>query len=229
MLLEVPYLAAHELDARRRMISKNFHHVLRLSEKQAVVGPPETMREHIVAASKAMKIGDWVACKNFLINDKMQQKVWSLMHNSSAVKAMLEKKIQEESLRTYLFSYAHVYNSLSLEFVCEEFQLPLSVVHSIISKMIINEELMASLDEPTKTLVMHRTEPTHVQALCLQLSEKVSSLIENNEKLADMKHGNFFSKQLPNMIGNQQPNRQNEDYQRRGQMQQRDRQRNVRF
>ncbi|CAD5114851.1 DgyrCDS3887 [Dimorphilus gyrociliatus] len=229
MLLEVPYLAAHELDARRRMISKNFHHVLRLSEKQAVVGPPETMREHIVAASKAMKIGDWVACKSFLINDKMQQKVWSLMHNSSSVKSMLERKIQEESLRTYLFSYAQVYNSLSLEFVCEEFELPSSVVHSIISKMIINEELMASLDEPTKTLVMHRTEPTHVQSLCLQLAEKVSTLIENNEKMADMKNGNFFSKQLPNMAGNQQQMRQTEDYQRRVQTQPRDRQRNLRF
>lgn len=229
MLLEVPYLAAHELDARRRMISKNFHHVLRLSEKQAVVGPPETMREHIVAASKAMKVGDWLACKQYLINEKMQQKVWSLIHNSSAVKSMLERKIQEESLRTYLFTYAHVYNSLSLESVCSQFELPMSVVHSIISKMIINEELMASLDEPTKTLVMHRTEPTHVQSLCLQLSEKVSNLIETNEKLAEMKHGSYFFKQsVSNSM--QQQNRQNEDYSRRNQTQQRgDRQRNVRF
>ncbi|KAI0212557.1 Eukaryotic translation initiation factor 3 subunit C [Lamellibrachia satsuma] len=74
MLIEIPYMAAHEFDARRRMISKNFHHVMRMSDKQPLVGPPESMREHVVAASKAMKVGDWNACHNFVINDKMNAK-----------------------------------------------------------------------------------------------------------------------------------------------------------
>jgi hypothetical protein len=52
------FFAAHEFDARRRMISKNFHHVLRLSERQTLPGPPESMREHVVAASKSMKKGN---------------------------------------------------------------------------------------------------------------------------------------------------------------------------
>ena len=69
------FRTAHEFDARRRLISKNFHHVLRVSERQPLVGPPESMREHVVAASKAMKNGDWKDCKNFLINDKMNAKV----------------------------------------------------------------------------------------------------------------------------------------------------------
>ena len=68
-------LSAHEFDARRRMISKNFHHVLRVSERQPLVGPPESMREHVVAASKAMKKGDWRACTGYLINEKMNAKV----------------------------------------------------------------------------------------------------------------------------------------------------------
>ena len=66
--------SAHEFDARRR-ISKNLHHVLRFSERQALVGPPESMREHVVAACKAMKFGDWKACKNFIVNEKMNAKV----------------------------------------------------------------------------------------------------------------------------------------------------------
>ena len=50
----------------------------------------------------------------------------------------------------------------------------------------------ASLDEPTQSVMMHRTEPTRLQSLALQLSEKVSSLVECNEKLLEMKQGNFF-------------------------------------
>ena len=48
---------------------------MRQAEKQPVFGPPESMREHVVAASRAMKTGDWNACMNFLINEKMNSKV----------------------------------------------------------------------------------------------------------------------------------------------------------
>jgi translation initiation factor 3 subunit C len=55
--------------------------------------------------------------------------------------------------------------------------------------------LQASLDEPTRTVMMHRTEPTRLQSLALQLSEKVSSLMDNNEKMAEMKQGGFYQRQ----------------------------------
>lgn len=68
---------AHEFDARRRMISKTFYQQLRSSERQSLVGPPESMREHVVAAAKAMRNGNWSACNNFIINEKMNAKVSS--------------------------------------------------------------------------------------------------------------------------------------------------------
>lgn len=67
---------AHESDARRRMISKSFHHQLKVSERQAVTGPPESMREHVVAASKAMRNGLWRQAHNYIINEKMNAKVF---------------------------------------------------------------------------------------------------------------------------------------------------------
>ncbi|XP_061088244.1 eukaryotic translation initiation factor 3 subunit C isoform X2 [Conger conger] len=189
MLLEIPYMAAHEFDARRRMISKQFHHQLRVGERQPLLGPPESMREHVVAASKAMKMGDWRTCHSFIINEKMNSKVWDLFPETQRVREMLVRKIQEESLRTYLFTYSSVYDSISMETLSEMFELELPTVHSIISKMIINEELMASLDQPTQTVVMHRTEPTSLQNMALQLAEKLGGLVENNERVFDLKQG----------------------------------------
>nr|XP_033801507.1 eukaryotic translation initiation factor 3 subunit C [Geotrypetes seraphini] len=191
MLLEIPYMAAHEFDARRRMISKQFHHQLRVGERQPLLGPPESMREHVVAASKSMKMGDWKTCRNFIINDKMNAKVWDLFPEAEKVRTMLVRKIQEESLRTYLFTYSSVYDSISMEILGDMFQLELPTVHSIISKMIINEELMASLDQPTQTVVMHRTEPTSLQNTALQLAEKLGNLVENNERVFDHKQGTY--------------------------------------
>nr|KAF6441084.1 hypothetical protein HJG63_012281 [Rousettus aegyptiacus] len=87
-----------------------------------------------------------------------------------------------------------------------------NIQHSIISKMIINEELMASLDQPTQTVVMHRTEPTAQQNLALQLAEKLGSLVENNERVFDHKqgtYGGYFRDQKDGY-------RKNEGYMRRG-------------
>uniref|UniRef100_UPI000EF4CF26 eukaryotic translation initiation factor 3 subunit C n=1 Tax=Ciona intestinalis TaxID=7719 RepID=UPI000EF4CF26 len=90
MLLEIPYVAAHEFDARRRMISKQFHHQLRVSERQSLLGPPDNMREHVVAAAKALKMGDYEECLGFIINEKMNNKVWNLFSKSVEVRTMLE-------------------------------------------------------------------------------------------------------------------------------------------
>lgn len=194
MLIEIPYIAAHEFDARRRMISKTFYQQLRSSERQSLVGPPESMREHVVAAAKAMRCGNWQACVNFIVNKKMNTKVWDLFYESDRVREMLVKFIKEESLRTYLFTYSNVYTSLSIPSLAQMYDLPVQKVHSLISKMIINEELMASLDDPTETVVMHRSEPSRLQALAMQFVDKVTNLVDVNEKIFDMKQGNFFQR-----------------------------------
>ena len=36
-----------------------------------IPGPPESMREHVVAASKAMKKGDWKQCKDYILAVKV--------------------------------------------------------------------------------------------------------------------------------------------------------------
>jgi len=187
MLIEIPYLSAHEYDARRRMISKSYYQQLRSSERQALVGPPESMREHVVAASKAMRNGDWKKARNFIINDKMNAKVWDLFYDADSVRKMLSRKIQEESMRTYLFTFSNVYDSISIPVLGEMYELEVDSVHALVSKMIINEELMASLDQPSQCIVMHRTEPTRLQSLALQLSDKIGQLVENNERLLEQR------------------------------------------
>lgn len=63
--------------------------------------------------------------------------------------------------------------------------------------MIISEELSASLDEPAECVVVHRVEPTRLQTLALQLTEKLNGLAENNEQIMDPRSGkngwNYFS------------------------------------
>merc|ERR1719273_760389 len=69
------------------------------------------------------------------------------------------------------------------------FPLGKESVHAIVSKMIINEEIMAKVDEPTECLVMDKTEPSRLQSTCLQLAQKLSLLCDSNQKLMDLNPG----------------------------------------
>uniref|UniRef100_A0A8U8C1B9 Eukaryotic translation initiation factor 3 subunit C n=1 Tax=Geospiza parvula TaxID=87175 RepID=A0A8U8C1B9_GEOPR len=155
MLLEIPYMAAHEFDARRRMISKQFHHQLRVGERQPLLGPPESMREHVVAASKAMKTGDWRRCHRFVVNEKMNSKVWDLFPEADQVRAMLVRCAQVKKFGSFLGPFSVILDHFGTLAAMFELDLP-----------------TASLDQPTATVMMHRTEPTATQNLALQLAEK---------------------------------------------------------
>ena len=70
--------------------------------------------------------------------------MWDLFSDADCVRELICTKVQEESLRTYLFTYSAVYDSLSMDTLASMFEITRDNVHSIISKMIINEELMVS-------------------------------------------------------------------------------------
>ena len=91
MLLEIPYMASHEGDTKRRMISKSFHNQLKQSERQPLPGPPENMHEHVIAAAKAMRMGEWRQCYNYIVNPKMNARVWDLFPRPESVKQILKR------------------------------------------------------------------------------------------------------------------------------------------
>lgn len=49
--------------------------------------------------------------------------------------------------------------------------------------------IQASLDEPTQSVVMHRTEPSRIQSMSLQLADKLANLVDNNERILKIRQG----------------------------------------
>ncbi|KAI0358603.1 eukaryotic translation initiation factor 3 subunit 8 [Trametes cingulata] len=186
MLVEIPLLASIDSEEqRRKVISKPFRRLLDFADRQVFTGPPESTRDHIMQASKALQNGEWEKCRDLI----QSIKIWSLMPECAAVKEMLAKRIQEEGLRTYLFTYAPHYSTLSLSLLARTFSLPLRAVTSLVSKMIWNEELAASLDQSAGVVVFNRVEFTRTQQLAQTLADKVNALVEQNEKALDQKLG----------------------------------------
>jgi len=185
MLLEIPAMAAagSSADSRKKIISKPFRRMLDYNSRQVFSGPPENTRDHIMGAAKALASGEWQKSME-LIN---AIKIWDLMPSTDKIKEMLGRKIQEEGLRTYLFSNASYYSSIGLDQLAKMFELPLATVVSIVSKMAWNEELSASIDQVSNVVVLHHVQPSKLQSLALAFAEKASGFVESNEKLLEAK------------------------------------------
>ncbi|CAK7230763.1 Translation initiation factor 3 subunit c [Sporothrix bragantina] len=197
MLLEIPLLAqtGSSPDIKKRVISKTYRRMLEYHERQIFTGPPENTRDHVMQASKTLAAGEWKKAIEFIHSIK----IWELMPQAESIKAMLAKQIQEEGVRTFLFTYAPFYDTLALETLSNMFELEPIKISAIISKMISHEELAAALDQVKQTVIFRKgVELSRLQSLALTLSDKASALTESNERTLEQRtqgSANAFDRQ----------------------------------
>ncbi|KAK9423101.1 hypothetical protein SUNI508_04395 [Seiridium unicorne] len=205
MLLEIPLLAqtGSSPDVKKRVISKTYRRMLEYHERQIFTGPPENTRDHVMQASRALAAGEWKKATTFIHNIK----IWELMPDTEGIKTMLSKQIQEEGLRTYLFTYAPYYDTLAVTTLSSMFELEDRKVAAIVSKMISHEELAAALDQVTSTVIFRKgVELSRLQSLALTLSDKAAALIETNERTLEQRTqgtANAFDRRGQNQRGGQ--------------------------
>lgn len=88
MLVEIPMLASIDSEEqKRKTISKPFRRLLDFADRQVFTGPPESTRDHIMQASKALQDGRWEQCRDLIQGIK----IWDLMPEVESVKEMLAK------------------------------------------------------------------------------------------------------------------------------------------
>ena len=194
ILIEIPKMVANAFDSKRKLTSRALKRVFDNSDRNPLSGPPETTRDVIMAGARALEKGDWEKCENYVL----ALPVWTHLGSEecvSQVKATLQTRIKEEALRTFLFAYSAYYEALSLDQLCEMFALEKKVVNTLVSKMIISEELFASWDQPTGSIVMHKKERSRLHHMALHYSDNLAKLVESNEKAWDMRFGGYDFKQ----------------------------------
>ncbi|KAL2810915.1 eukaryotic translation initiation factor 3 subunit C [Aspergillus granulosus] len=186
MFLEVPLMAqtSSSPEMKRRVISKTFRRMLDYNERQVFTGPAENTRDGVIMSAKFLAAGDWKKAAEMLNSIK----IWDLMPQPEKVKEMLSQQIQEEGLRTYLFTYAPFYDSLSISTLSSMFELPEKKIAAIISRMISHEELAAALDQVNDAIVFRKgVELSRLQSQIVTLADKSMNLLEANEKTLEQR------------------------------------------
>jgi len=181
MFLELPVMAR---GVSSSFTSRHFRKHFGTYTSQVFTGPPENPRDNVLSAAKSLYASDWSRATDLVVG----LEVWNLLPEDAAekVKAMLRVKVKEESLRIYLFTQGLHYESFTLSHICELFQMDEVVARRVISKMIFDKEISGAWDQiPTETLVLYKIDPTPIQSLSTHLSEKISQLVESNERLLD--------------------------------------------
>lgn len=188
LLIEIPALAAalsSPKDSKRKASIKSFKNKLEFHDRQYFTGPPESIKDHLIYASRNLQKGNWAKAFELLSSIK----IWKLFPDNNLLLLMLKNQLQVEGLRTYIFTYKSIFTKLSIEKLSSQFQLEQDVVVGIVEKMLANNEFQGSLENLYINFATDEPQRSKLQELAIIMNEKVGLLNEKNEKTSSNGHG----------------------------------------
>eukprot|EP01130_Rhizamoeba_saxonica_P001619 TRINITY_DN11500_c0_g1_i1.p1 TRINITY_DN11500_c0_g1~~TRINITY_DN11500_c0_g1_i1.p1 ORF type:complete len:806 (-),score=208.03 TRINITY_DN11500_c0_g1_i1:1168-3585(-) len=144
-LIEVVYYTVCmilETGTKKRNPSRNWKKTVEYYNRSIFSGPPESVKDTLVVASKKLLNGDWKTANDLITG----LDVWTFVEDNEHILSVLLVKLKEIALRSYLKVNAEYFVSTSLSNLKENFGLPEPTIKGIISKLIINNELEAGLE-----------------------------------------------------------------------------------
>ena len=184
MLLEVSNLAVPGSESKRKVISKPFRKLFDYSERQSFCGPPENSKDHIMAASRAILLGEWDQARDWILAIN----IWNVMPQVDSIKRILTRKIQEESLITFVLTSVQFCDCLSVADLSEMFSLEQKSVLQILTRMILNDQIYGYLDEAEEYITMDQEmsqNHSSLEALSVSMIDKLINFAETNQRLAE--------------------------------------------
>ena len=139
MVLEIPYT----LEDGGRITSKTLKKVYEHYEKSHFIAEPLNSRDLIYSASKELQKANWKECFERLLELNM----WRQMRNSDTCRNNLLLRIKEQALRCFLIANKEAFTTMSLANLAERFELPVSDVRTVVSRMIYHNDLVGAVTE----------------------------------------------------------------------------------
>ncbi|CCE65583.1 hypothetical protein TPHA_0L02320 [Tetrapisispora phaffii CBS 4417] len=173
LLIEIPQMTAFYSGIKIKKIpfsQKSIRRSLEHYDKSSLQGPPETSRDYILNAAKAMQRGSWKESFEYLNSIK----AWKLLPNSEQVLKSLAASVQVESLKTYFFTNKRFYNEISIEKLSNLFDLSSEKVAETLQQVIDEYSIEASIDEEKTLITINKCdEITKLEEVASKLNKEI--------------------------------------------------------
>jgi len=181
MLLEITPLVASEYDQQKPRVSRAFFQALVGVEKAftlATIQEASFPRECVSVATHALVQADWRRCCEVLFNAaRMERRVWAQCRDVDQLKETVRRRIKEEALKIYLYSYSPLYKSFSVELLAARFDMKESAVAAVVNKMISRDGAMGiRIDAPMEYIHSDRQFPNQEEITTIKATAKLGKL-----------------------------------------------------
>ena len=188
MILEVPQTALFSKkinqNDRKMYQSRHLKRLMDAVERNVFDGPAENTRESLVMAARALSLADWESASRLCISAKAWE---SLPNFNQETRDMIINRIKESSLCTFIYSYGSSFETIGFEFLSETFEMTIPSVIELITTLIPETGIPATVEQDKKFLVWKAsTELTRIQEIAFVLSDKVQVVIDRNEETSEM-------------------------------------------
>lgn len=121
MILEIPNLAEQQYSVSKEIICKNFKKLVEQYDHKAFHLAIEAYKDNVVYAARALNASNWREATKHIFSIPLLSKLQEFERGS--LKAILEQKLKEVALVTYVCRGSNSYRVFGLESLQEMFEL----------------------------------------------------------------------------------------------------------
>lgn len=185
MLLEIPQAAAAARrffkGERKIFTSRHLRRLIDGYDRNLFNGPPENTRDHIISAAKALANGNWKRCFDLILASEL----WTVFPSSADLKDMLQQKIKEASLCTFILAFGPTFSNLSIDYLAETFELNVKTIELLINKLVEDHDVPLVYSAPFFNWIQ-AVEISPLHELVLQIKDKLAVIQERNKECLEI-------------------------------------------
>lgn len=177
----------------KKAVSRSFKRILDYTERQYFQGPAEETRDFVFDAYDELVRFNWKKASEILTG----LRVWGMMPGLSSthvegksgaelLNQMLTETCKTEALKTWVYVNGGIVKNYSVAKLASRFELAEEKVSSILGGLIYREEIRAHLKFNAKgnKLIVFEKKEDGMSEIVRDLTDKVNSILERNEKLS---------------------------------------------
>lgn len=192
MLLEIPNISENKFTVQRDVISRNFRKLIEQYDQKGMQFVPQTSRDKIVEAARALHKSDWTEAFKRISTINMFARLEEFQRGQ--LKEQLLSAFKDAALKIFVIESESQYESFSITNVCQQFDITKESLIKQVSKLIVKDTISGRIDLASNAVIFNkqsqsalssdnRAEMDYLQSVNL---EKIRQLVDSNDRCMEL-------------------------------------------